>query len=91
MVGPGEVDPQLDDEVGQECTKYGAVQRWVGGGWGERHEGGWSGKGVRWGRSAPNMAPCKGGWVGGDVCACIAVSWVGDRQGHALEGTSVNK
>ncbi|GAB4821508.1 hypothetical protein N2152v2_008554 [Parachlorella kessleri] len=26
VVGPGEVDDQLEDEVGQECTKYGAVQ-----------------------------------------------------------------
>lgn len=27
MVGRGEVDEQLEDEVGQECTKYGVVQR----------------------------------------------------------------
>lgn len=27
VVGPGEVDDQLEEEVGQECTKYGAVQR----------------------------------------------------------------
>ncbi len=25
QVGPGEVDPTLEDEVGTECTKYGAV------------------------------------------------------------------
>ena len=27
MVGPGQVDPELEEEVAQECTtKYGAVQ-----------------------------------------------------------------
>ncbi|XP_057971876.1 DNA-damage-repair/toleration protein DRT111, chloroplastic [Malania oleifera] len=27
MVGPGEVDDELEDEVGSECTKYGTVTR----------------------------------------------------------------
>ena len=27
MVGPGEVDDDLEDEVGMECSKYGNVQR----------------------------------------------------------------
>ena len=31
MVGPGEVDDDLEDEVGMECSKYGNVQA--------RHEG----------------------------------------------------
>jgi hypothetical protein len=26
MVGPGEVDPDLEDEVANECSKYGQVQ-----------------------------------------------------------------
>ena len=26
MVGPGEVDDDLEDEVGMECSKYGNVQ-----------------------------------------------------------------
>ena len=26
MVGPGEVDPDLEDEVANECSKYGTVQ-----------------------------------------------------------------
>jgi len=25
-VGPGEVDDELEEEVGEECTKYGAVK-----------------------------------------------------------------
>ena len=25
QIGPGEVDKQLDGEVGEECSKYGAV------------------------------------------------------------------
>lgn len=27
MVGPGEVDEALEDEVGMECSKYGKVTR----------------------------------------------------------------
>jgi splicing factor 45 len=27
MVGPGEVDEALEDEVAEECTKYGQVNR----------------------------------------------------------------
>ena len=27
QIGPGEVDPELDREVGEECSKYGTVTK----------------------------------------------------------------